>query len=97
MPPVRLVNLMHDILEARCLACGFSMKGLADTAGLPEPTCPYCGILFTVRSNLSITRSLPVGMGLLMGAFVASQDASPLMAREDAPFVGFARKISITQ
>ena len=71
------------------------MKGLADTAGLPEPTCPYCGIPFTVRPNLSISRSLPRGMGLLMGAFVASQDASPLMAREDRPFVGFARRITV--
>lgn len=72
------------------------MKGLADTAGLPEPTCPFCGILFSVRSNLSISRSLLPGMGLLMGAFVASQDSSPLMAREDAPFVGFARRIPQT-
>lgn len=77
---------MHDLLEARCPSCGFSMKGLADTAGLPEPTCPYCGVLFSVRSNLSVSRRLPLGMGLLMGAFVASLDASPLLA-DDGPTV----------
>ena len=82
---------MYDILEARCPACGFSMKGLADTAGLPEPTCPFCNVPFAVRSNLNVTRQLPVGLGLLMGAFVASADASPLLA-SDAPLVpGFAR------
>lgn len=82
---------MHDILEARCPACNFSMKGLADTDGLPESTCPFCNIQFSVRSNLNITRQLPVGLGLLMGAFVASADASPLLAA-DAPLVpSFAR------
>ena len=82
---------MHDLLEARCLSCGFSMKGLADTAGLPEPACPFCGVMFSVRSNLSVSRSLPVGMGLLMGAFVASIDASPLMAAHDTPVPALAR------
>ena len=82
---------MYDILEARCPACGFSMKGLADPMGLCEPACPFCGIAFSVRPNLSISRSLPSGMGLLMGAFVASIDASPLTAT-DAPLVpSFAR------
>lgn len=83
---------MHDMLEARCPSCGFSMKGLADLAGLPESTCPFCGIPFAARSNLSVTRQLPAGMGLLMGAFVASLDASPLLAT-DAPLVpAFARQ-----
>lgn len=82
---------MHDILEARCPSCNFAMKGLADAAGLPESTCPFCNIPLAVRSNLNITRQLPVGLGLLMGAFVASADASPLLA-PDAPLVpSFAR------
>lgn len=67
------------------------MKGLADTAGLPEPSCPFCGITFSVRSNLSISRSLPAGLGLLMGAFVASIDASPLMATDAQPVPALAR------
>lgn len=88
---VGLVSLMHDILEARCPACGFSMKGLADAAGLPESTCPFCDLPFSVRSNLNVSRQLPLGLGLLMGAFVASADASPLLAN-DAPLVpSFAR------
>lgn len=88
---------MHDLLEARCPSCGFSMKGLADTAGLPEPTCPYCGVLFHVRSNLSVSRRLPLGMGLLMGAFVASLDASPLTA-EDRPAVpALSRMVKVPQ
>lgn len=67
------------------------MQGLADLTRLPESTCPFCGIPFAARSNLAITRQLPVGLGLLMGAFVASQDASP-MRRADSEFVtGFAR------
>ena len=67
------------------------MKGLADPGELCEPTCPFCNIPFSVRSNLSISRSLPTGLGLLMGALVASQDASPLTAA-DAPLVpSFAR------
>ncbi|HUR67761.1 MAG TPA: hypothetical protein VM370_00820 [Candidatus Thermoplasmatota archaeon] len=86
---------MHDVLEARCPSCGFSMKGLADTHGLPEPSCPFCGIVFSVRTNLSISRRLPVGMGLLMGAFVASIDASPLMASESTPIPALARMHAI--
>lgn len=82
---------MYDILEARCPSCGFSMKGLADTAGLPEPTCPFCGVLFSVRTNLSVSRMLPLGMGLLMGAFVASIDASPLTAEDRPPVPSLSR------
>lgn len=82
---------MHDMLEARCPSCNFSMKGLADLARLPESTCPFCGIPFAARSNLNVTRQLPAGMGLLMGAFVASIDASPLMANENGAVPGFAR------
>lgn len=67
------------------------MKGLADTSGLPEPACPFCGIVFSIRSNLSISRKLPVGLGLLMGAFVASVDASPLMATDAQPVPALAR------
>lgn len=82
---------MHDCLEARCPSCGFSMQGLADLTRLPESTCPFCGIPFAARTNLAVSRALPVGLGLLMGAFVASQDASP-MRRTDPQFVpGFAR------
>jgi hypothetical protein len=80
-----------DLLEARCPSCGFSMKGLADASGLPEPACPFCGVMFSVRSNLSVSRKLPLGMGLLMGAFVASIDASPLMAAHDTPVPALAR------
>lgn len=68
------------------------MKGLADLAGLPESTCPYCGIPFAARSNLAISRQLPVGLGLLMGAFVASEDASPLRKTDADPVPGFARR-----
>lgn len=85
---------MHDMLEARCPSCNFAMRGLADLANLPESTCPFCGIAFAVRSDLSITRQLPVGLGLLMGAFVASQDASPLQRRDNAFVPGFARAFS---
>lgn len=85
---------MHDILEARCPACGFTVKGLDETRAQREPLCPMCGAPFAVRSNLSVSRRLPVGLGLLMGAFVASRDASPLMAREASTFPGFARRQS---
>lgn len=71
------------------------MKGLADTSGLPEPTCPFCGIYFSVRSNLSVSRSLPRGMGLLMGAFVASLDASPLTAQHDTPVPALSRMVRV--
>ncbi|HVM45021.1 MAG TPA: hypothetical protein VM582_03710 [Candidatus Thermoplasmatota archaeon] len=82
---------MYDMLEARCPSCNFAMKGLADSDRLPESTCPFCGIEFRVRSNLSVSRQLPIGLGLLMGAFVASQDASPLLAADQAFVPAFAR------
>lgn len=81
---------MHDVLEAACPACGFTMKGLAESAHVP--TCGMCGLPLATRSNLSISRRLPVGMGLLMGAFAASIDASPLLAYAPAAVPGFARR-----
>lgn len=80
---------MHDILEATCPACGFTMKGLGDE--MPR-TCGMCGIPLTTRSNLSVSRKLPVGMGLLMGAFAASLDASPLLKQPTGAVPGFARR-----
>jgi hypothetical protein len=81
---------MHDVLEAHCNACGFSMKGLA--AEFPLPPCGMCGLPLSSRSNLDVSRRLPVGLGLLMGAFAASLDASPLLQRSEGAVPGFARK-----
>lgn len=81
---------MHDILEARCGACGFSMKGLHE--GHLVTTCGMCGLPLTSRSNLGVSRRLPPGMAILMGAFAASLDASPLHAAAMAPVPGFARR-----
>lgn len=89
MPLIHVVSLMHDILEARCDACGFSMKGVADDR---RRVCGMCGLPLVTRPDLSIPRRLPVGLGLLMGAFAASVDASPLSAREPRPIPGFARR-----
>lgn len=50
-----------------------------------------CGVRLSVRSNLSISRQLPGGMGLLMGAFAASLDASPLRSSPLPAVPGFAR------
>ena len=80
---------MYDILEARCGACGFTLKGLGEDR---TRTCRMCGLPMETRANLSISRRLPLGMGLLMGAFAASLDSSPLLAREDVPVPGFARQ-----
>lgn len=81
---------MHDILEAHCLACGFVLKGLHE--GAPPTVCGMCGLPLSTRSNLSISRRLPVGMGLLMGAFAASLDVSPLRTAETGAVPGFARR-----
>lgn len=80
---------MHDILEAHCPACGFTLSGLRDPH---VGRCSLCGADFSLRSNLNVTRILPSGMGLLMGAFLASRDASPLMARKATLVPGFARR-----
>jgi len=77
-----------DILEAHCNACGFTMKGLQ--LEIPR-ACGMCGLPLATRSNLALTRRLPEGMGLLMGAFAASMDASPLRQNAGAPIAGFAR------
>ena len=83
---------MHDILEAHCPACGFSMRGLNDRRASRERRCRMCLLPLATRSNLGVSRRLPLGMGLLMGAFAASLDASPLLANENGPVVGFARR-----
>jgi hypothetical protein len=80
---------MHEVLEATCSACGFTLLGLGEESAR---ACGLCGLPLSTRQNLSIPRRLPVGMGLLMGAFAASLDASPLMARQQAAVPGFARR-----
>ena len=80
---------MHDILEATCPACGFTLKGLGEDAAR---TCGMCGLPLATRSNLSVSRRLPVGLGLLMGAFAASLDASPLLKQQSGAVPGFARR-----
>ena len=87
-----IVRTMHDILEARCAACGFSLKGLDEARALRERACRMCGHPLAMRSNLSVSRRLPMGLGLLMGAFAASLDASPLLAPDAPPYPGFARR-----
>lgn len=78
-----------DILEAHCNACGFTMRGLpADDLR----ACGMCGLPLETRSNLAVARRLPEGMGLLMGAFAASIDASPLLRRAESAVPGFARR-----
>ncbi|GEM_PF-4730451 len=85
-------SLMHDILEAHCPACGFALRGVTDDGRLH--TCGLCGLPLATRQNYSIPRRLPVGMGLLMGAFAASHDSSPLLAANPAAVPGFARRWS---
>lgn len=80
---------MHEMLEAHCPACGFSLKGVGDET---LRTCGMCGLPLATRSNLSVTRRLPVGLGLLMGAFAASLDASPLLRHSEGAVPGFARR-----
>ena len=92
MPTVIVVSLMHDLLEAHCLACGFSLKGVPESLAHDVGRCRVCGARLAMRSNLSVSRRLPLGLGLLMGAFVASSDASPLLAQEPAAVPGFARR-----
>lgn len=82
---------MHDLLEARCAACGFSLKGLDALRASRERACTLCGGPFRIRSNLGVSRRLPAGTCLLMGAFAASLDASPLLAPEPPLTPGFAR------
>lgn len=82
---------MHDLLEARCSACGFSLKGIDVLRARRERACTLCGGAMKMRSNLGVSRRLPAGTGLLIGAFVASLDASPLLAPEAPPSPGFAR------
>jgi hypothetical protein len=86
---VILVSMQHDILEAHCNACAFTLKGI--DSELPA-SCGMCGLPLETRSNLAIARRLPGGMGLLMGAFAASIDASPLLARPEGAVPGFARR-----
>ena len=80
---------MHDVLEATCPACGFTLMGLGEES---PRACGLCGLPLSTRSNLALPRRLPVGMGLLMGAFAASLDASPLMTRQLPAVPGFARR-----
>lgn len=82
---------MHELLEARCGACGFSLKGIDAIRARRERACALCGGPLVVRHNLSVSRRLPAGTLLLMGAFAASIDASPLDAYEAPPSPGFAR------
>jgi hypothetical protein len=79
-----------DIIEAHCAACGFSLKGLGEES--PVRDCGMCGIPLSTRSNLSVSRRLPEGLGLLMGAFAASLDASPMLRRSEGAVPGFARR-----
>ncbi|MEA3200679.1 MAG: hypothetical protein QOE90_2107 [Thermoplasmata archaeon] len=81
---------MHDLLEAHCPACGFVLRGVTDDGRLH--TCGLCGLPLAMRANYSISRRLPVGMGLLMGAFAASHDASPLLAQQSGMIPGFAKR-----
>ena len=82
---------MHDLLEARCSACGFSLKGIDVLRARRERACTLCGGAMRMRSNLGVSRRLPAGTCLLMGAFAASLDASPLLAPEAPLTPGFAR------
>lgn len=82
---------MHDLLEARCAGCGFSLKGLDVLRAQRERACALCGGPLAMRSNLAVSRRLPAGTGLLIGAFCASIDSSPLVAREQPLSPGFAR------
>lgn len=83
---------MHEILEAHCPACGFSLRGISDPSACVGQKCRICNLPLQARTNHGISRRLPRGMGLLMGAFAASLDASPLLAADTAPVPGFARR-----
>lgn len=84
---------MHDIVEMRCTACGFTVRGVHERTMARRRTCALCGLpAMAPRSNFSISRRLPMGMGLLMGAFAASLDVSPLEAAEPDATPGFARQ-----
>lgn len=67
------------------------MKGLDTARAAAERACRMCGLPMRTRMNLGVSRRLPLGMQLLMGAFAASLDASPLLAPEHPPIPGFAR------
>ena len=68
---------MHDLLEARCGACGFSLKGLDVLRAQRERACALCGGPLAMRSNLAVSRRLPAGTGLLIGAFCAASTPRP--------------------
>lgn len=82
---------MYELLEARCAACGFSLKGLDGRRAARETACRLCGLPVSTRENLSVSRRLPVGLGLLMGAFAASLDACPVRSAPIPAAPGFAR------
>lgn len=81
---------MHELIEMRCRGCGFSLPGIPE-ARLTARACTLCGCAMDPRPNLSVSRRLPRGLGLLMGAFAASLDASPLTAVEPRSMMGYAR------
>ena len=81
---------MYDILEAHCPACGFTLLGVQDDGRIH--TCGLCGLPLATRANYSVSRRLPVGLGLLMGAFAASHDASPLSPGATTMTPGFAKR-----
>lgn len=80
---------MHDILTARCDACGFSMRGLTQAERVP--TCAMCGLPLQAQTDLSVPRRLSPGLQTLMGAFAASFDVSPLRHPPPGGVPGFAR------
>ena len=81
---------MHELIEMRCRGCGFSLRGIPEER-LELRACTLCGLSMEPSLNHAVSRPLPRGLGLLMGAFAASLDASPLLAREPRPVPGFAR------
>lgn len=85
-----LLRLMHDIMEMRCAACSFSVRGIPERHARLR-ACALCGAVMLPAKNYSASRRLPMGLGLLMGAFAASVDTSPLAAQEPDSFPGFAR------
>lgn len=82
---------MHAILETRCRGCGFSLSGIPEEGYEARP-CTLCGLAMDPRPNLGVTRRLPRGLGLLMGAFAASLDASPLRTADPNLAPGYARQ-----
>jgi len=83
---------MHELLEAHCPACSFSVRGLDVMRASKLRECRVCGLPLMTRSNLNVSRRLPGGMALLLGAFAASLDASPISAEPPSPGAGFARR-----